>query len=65
VVLSHPSEKMMEFISWDDFPFPTEWKDIKIPWFQSPPTSMAYPLVIEPMENPPIFSKTAHHPTKF
>ena len=24
--LSHPSEKY-EFVSWDDFPFPTEWKN--------------------------------------
>ena len=31
--------KMMDFVSWDDDSFPTEWKVIKIPWFQSPPAS--------------------------
>ena len=24
-------------VSWDDFSFPTEWKVIIHPWFQSPP----------------------------
>ena len=24
-----PIRKMMDFVSWDDFPFPTEWKVIK------------------------------------
>ena len=35
--LSHQSEKY-EFVSWDD-DIPNIWKVIKIPWFQSPPTS--------------------------
>ena len=26
--LTNPPLKMMEFVSWDDFPFPTEWKII-------------------------------------
>ena len=35
-----PSEKMWRSLSWDDFPFPTvSGKSLKIPWFQSPPTS--------------------------
>ena len=25
----------MEFVSWDDMTFPTEWKVIKFPWFQT------------------------------
>jgi len=34
VVSTYPSEKMMEFVSWDDELFPTEWKVIKF-MFQS------------------------------
>jgi len=37
---------MME---WDDFPFPTvSGKSFKIPWFQSPPTSITiiFPLLL-------------------
>ena len=37
VVFHHPSEKMMDFVIWDD-DIPN-WMEIhKIPWFQSPPT---------------------------
>jgi hypothetical protein len=34
---------MMDFVSWDDFPFPTvSGKSFKIPWFQSPPSSKTW-----------------------
>ena len=41
----YPSEKSWtEFVSWDDdIPFPTvSGKSVKIPWFQSPPTSLLF-----------------------
>ena len=40
VVLTYPSEKMMEFVSWD-YDIPNMMgKSNQIPWFQSPPTSI-------------------------
>ena len=35
-----PLWKMMDFVSWDKMKFPTE--SHKIPWFQSPPTSVCW-----------------------
>ena len=47
---NQPLWKMMEFVSWDDFQFPTvSGKSNKIPWFQSPPTSH----VSSPHQSPP------------
>jgi len=41
LIITYPSEKY-DFVSWDgDIPFPTvSGKSFKIPWFQSPPTSI-------------------------
>ena len=41
-----PLWKMMDFVSWDVIPFPTEWKKNHPFMFQSPPTS--HPFFIAP-----------------
>jgi hypothetical protein len=40
-VLDAPVRKMMEFVSWDHYSIPFFFQERhKIPWFQSPPTSI-------------------------
>jgi hypothetical protein len=45
------NDGVSEFVSWDDFPFPSvSGKSFKIPWFQSPPRSFRGLHGIDDME---------------